>query len=91
MKRNEASAETRAERKEEDERHRQVYAAPSARVKTDIKRVGETDGGLGVYTFRYKWGGPVQMGVLAQEVEQVTPSAVHEFGGIKAVDYAEIS
>lgn len=73
-------------------------AAPAAgllmsdiRVKTDIRRVGKTDGGLPVYTFRYKAGGPVQMGVMAQEVEKVNPAAVHEIGGVKHVDYAEVA
>lgn len=60
------------------------------RVKTDIKRVGATDSGLPVYTFRYKAGGPVQMGVMAQEVMQVRPDAVHDVNGILAVDYGMI-
>ena len=61
------------------------------RVKTDIKRVGKTDGGLPVYTFRYKIGGPGQMGVMAQDVEKVKPEAVVEVNGIKAVNYAEVN
>lgn len=60
------------------------------RAKTDIKRVGETDGGLGVYTYRYKNSPMVQMGVMAQEVEKKTPSAVGNFGGLKAVDYSQV-
>jgi hypothetical protein len=59
-------------------------------VKTDIKRVGSTDDGLPVYTFRYKSGGPVQMGVMAQDVERVNPAAVQEFNGIKAVNYGAL-
>lgn len=62
-----------------------------ARMKTDIRRVGETDGGLPVYTFRYKAGGPVQMGVMAQDVEKVKPDAVIEIDGVKHVKYAEVS
>lgn len=61
------------------------------RVKTGIRRVGTTDGGLPIYTFRYVWGGPMQMGVMAQDVEQVTPSAVSERNGIKLVDYAQVA
>ena len=57
------------------------------RVKTDIKKVGKTDEGLNVYTYRYKWGGPPMMGVMAQEVEKKHPEAVMEFDGIKAVNY----
>jgi hypothetical protein len=57
------------------------------RTKTDIKRVGSLDNGLPVYSFRYKHGGPIQIGLMAQEVEQIHPDAVHEIGGIKHVDY----
>lgn len=60
------------------------------RVKTDIHRVGTTDEGLPVYTFRYKTGGPVQMGVMAQDVEKVKPEAVAEFNGVKMVNYSMI-
>lgn len=57
------------------------------RAKEDIKRVGETDEGLGVYTYRYKGSPVTQMGVMAQEVEQVRPEAVTQVGGLKAVNY----
>lgn len=59
------------------------------RMKTDISRVGELDNGLPVYRFRYKHGGPMQIGVMAQDVEKVNPKAVAELGGIKHVNYAE--
>lgn len=59
------------------------------RVKRDIRRVGRLDNGLDVYAYRYVWGGPVQIGLLAQEVEKLHPAAVGETGGIKTVDYAE--
>lgn len=61
------------------------------RVKRDIRRVGTTDGGLPIYTFRYAWGGPMQMGVMAQDVEWVTPAAVSEIDGVKHVDYAQVA
>lgn len=60
------------------------------RAKTDIKKVGKTDEGLGVYTYRYKTGGPIHMGVMAQEVEKKHPDAVREVGGLKAVNYAKL-
>ena len=59
------------------------------RVKTDVSQVGTLDNGLPVYAYRYIWGGPMQIGVMAQDVEKVKPEAVTEFGGIKAVNYAE--
>lgn len=60
------------------------------RVKTDIKRVGKTDEGLPVYTYKYKGSDTTQMGVMAQDVEKKKPKAVHEIGGLKAVNYAMI-
>jgi len=57
------------------------------RMKTDIKRIGTADNGLPIYSYRYAWGGPVQIGFMADEVEKVRPDAVQEFGGFKAVDY----
>lgn len=62
------------------------------RLKTDIKRVGSTLEGLPVYTYRYKAGGPMQMGVMAQDVEKTRPSAVKTHSsGFKMVDYSQIS
>ena len=60
------------------------------RLKTNIKAVGKTDGGLTVYTYNYIWGGPTQMGVMAQDVEEKDPSAVVEIDGFKAVDYSKV-
>lgn len=39
------------------------------RAKTDIRRVGETDGGIPIYTYRYAGSGVTHMGVLADEVD----------------------
>ena len=63
--------------------------ASDERVKTDIKKVGELDDGQNVYSYRYKAGGPTQIGLMAQEVEKRKPDAVKEVGGIKAVDYGK--
>lgn len=60
------------------------------RVKEDIKQVGTLDNGLPVYTFRYKGDSTVQMGVMAQDVEQVNPDAVTEIDGIKHVYYGAL-
>lgn len=67
------------------------YMPSDVRLKTDIKRVGRTDEGLGVYTYRFKAGGPKQMGVLAQEVSRVRPDAVRSAGGVLHVNYGKIS
>ena len=58
------------------------------RVKTDIKRVGSLDNGLPVYLYRYKGQSTPEIGLMAQDVERVNPSAVIEISGIKAVNYA---
>lgn len=60
------------------------------RLKRDIKRVGTGARGLSIYSYRYAWGGPVQLGYMADEVEQVAPHAVGEYGGFKTVDYGAI-
>lgn len=61
------------------------------RVKEDIRRVGETDEGTPIYTYRYKWGGPRQMGVMAQDLEKTNPAAVHKHPfGIKMVNYGMV-
>ena len=58
------------------------------RLKTDIKRVGTTEGGTPIYTYRYIWGGPVQMGVMAQDV----PEAAADMGnGFLGVDYSKVA
>jgi hypothetical protein len=46
------------------------------RAKTDIKRIGTADNSLPIYSYRYKSGGPVQIGFMADEVRQVNPGAV---------------
>lgn len=69
-----------------------LFMMSDRRVKEDIKRVGKTDEGTPIYTYRYKWGGPRQMGVMAQDVEKTNPAAVkrHPFG-IKMVDYSKVA
>lgn len=57
------------------------------RLKTDIKRVGTTDSGTPIYTYRYIWGGPVQMGVMAQDVPE---AAIETESGYLAVEYGKV-
>lgn len=60
------------------------------RFKTDIERVGTLDNGLGVYRYRYKSGGPMQLGVMADEVKAVNPAAVINVDGVDYVNYGGI-
>ena len=57
------------------------------REKTDISRVGKLDNGLAVYAFRYKDGGPFQIGLMADEVAELHPEAVGLIDGIQHVRY----
>lgn len=58
------------------------------RLKENIKRVGQTDAGIPIYTYNYVWGGPTMMGVMSDEVD---PSAVvkHD-SGFDMVKYGEV-
>jgi len=59
------------------------------RLKEDIKRVGITDGGLPVYTFRFKGEKRTYMGVMADEVLNKIPEAVSkDDNGFYRVNYA---
>lgn len=52
------------------------------------EKIGELANGTPIYRYRYK-GDPnerVQIGVMAQDVEEDNPDAVSEFGGLKFVD-----
>jgi len=58
------------------------------RLKTDIERVGTLDNGLPVYSYRYKDGGPVQIGLMSDDVRKVHPEAVVVMpNGLDAVFY----
>lgn len=62
--------------------------ASDRRVKKDIKKVGKTNDGQPIYTFRYKDSDGIQMGLMAQDVEKKKPEAVIERpDGIKMVNY----
>jgi hypothetical protein len=57
------------------------------RLKTDIRRVGTTDAGVPIFTYRYVWGGPVQMGVMAQDVPD---ARMKDPSGFYRVDYGKV-
>ena len=58
------------------------------RLKGNVKFIG-THKGYNIYSFDYIWGMP-GVGVMADEVEKVNPSAVFEVNGFKAVDYRRL-
>jgi hypothetical protein len=62
------------------------------RLKTNVKRIGTHDLGIGIYSYHYKDGHNLpknlQIGVMAQELEKVLPEAVTTMAnGYKAVNY----
>ena len=66
-------------------------------IKENIRQIGVLSNGLGVYEYEYKpaykntWGYGQQIGVMAQEVEQIIPEAVSVHpDGYKMVDYSKI-
>lgn len=59
------------------------------RAKEAVRVVGMLHNGLPVYAFRYLGSPRTHIGLMADEVENVHPEAVHEgMGGLKMVDYA---
>jgi hypothetical protein len=66
-------------------------------TKQNIQKIGVLDNGINLYKYEYKpefqaeWGHGTQIGVMAQEVEQVIPAAVIQRpDGIKAVNYSMV-
>lgn len=58
------------------------------RLKTDIKKVGKTDDDQNIYSYRYKGGKTLHLGLMAQEVQKKKPEAVlTDPSGFKMVDY----
>lgn len=69
-----------------------LFGLSDVRAKKDIKRVGKTDSGKPIYKFRYKSGGPVTLGLMAQELEETNPEAVITSPeGVKYIDYAQVA
>lgn len=64
-------------------------ALSDKRMKEDITRIGESDSGFPLYTFRYKGETPMarHIGVMAQDVEKKRPEAVGSIFGVKFVNY----
>ena len=61
------------------------------RLKTNIVKLGARADGLGVYAFDYVWGGPRNIGLMAQEVMHVYPDAVAaDADGFLSVDYGKV-
>lgn len=61
------------------------------RLKKNIVKIGERPDGLNIYEFEYVWGGGKKVGLMAQEVMKVVPSAVsQDADGFYMVDYSKV-
>ena len=68
-----------------------AFAASDKRLKTDIKKVGKTDEGLPIYTYKMRGEQKTQMGVMAQEAKKKQPDAVGTMpSGFLGVRYDKI-
>lgn len=61
-----------------------------ARLKSNIKKIGNLKNGLNVYSYHYLGDDEMRVGVMAQEVKNVIPSAVTTRNGYYAVDYGQV-
>jgi len=65
-----------------------LLALSDERAKDDKRKIGETEDGLGLYSFKYKGDDRTQIGLMAQDVKKKKPGAVKTLpGGLMAVDY----
>lgn len=60
------------------------------RLKCGIRRIGTLRNGIPLYAYRYIWGGPRQIGVMADEARRIRPKAVKRLGLFDAVNYREV-
>lgn len=65
-----------------------LFALSDERAKTDKERIGETEDGMGLYSFKYKGDDKTQIGLMAQEVQRTKPQAVRKRpDGLLEVNY----
>lgn len=61
------------------------------RLKEGIRLIGETHGGVPLYSFRYKGDTEVKIGPMAHEVAEVQPAALGpDIGGFATVRYGDL-
>jgi len=69
----------------------QAAATSDKRLKKNIKYKSKSKSGLNIYEFEYNWSPQKYIGVMAQEVKKVKPSAVSEnIFGHMMVDYSQL-
>lgn len=67
-----------------------LMALSDERAKNDKQKIGETEDGMGIYSFKYKGSPKTEIGLMAQEVAKKKPRAVAMGGdGLMRVNYEE--
>lgn len=67
-----------------------LFALSDENAKTDMKKIGQTKKGLGLYSFKMKGSNETKIGLKAQEVQKKKPRAVARGGdGLLRVNYSE--
>lgn len=65
-----------------------IMSLSDERAKTDMKKIGTTENGLGLYSFKMKGSDETEIGLKAQDVKKKVPKAVKKRpDGLFAVDY----
>ncbi len=65
-----------------------LFKLSDRRMKKDIEMIGHASNGLPVYAYRYIGDdGPIEVGLMAQDVEAFRPEAVVTIAGLKHVNY----
>src|SRR5262245_2723213 len=68
-----------------------AFIVSDVRLKRDITPIAKLENGLRLYRYRYAWSDTLYVGVLAQEVLEVAPSAVlRGSDGYLRVNYARL-
>lgn len=67
-----------------------LFSLSDERAKTDKEKIGETEDGMGIYSFKYKGSPKTEIGLMAQEVSRKRPGAVRKGrNGLMHVNYEE--
>lgn len=67
-----------------------LFSLSDERAKEDKQKIGETEDGMGIYSFKYKGKPKTEIGLMAQEVKKKKPGAVKKRpDGLFAVDYGK--
>ena len=67
-----------------------MFALSDENAKEDMRKIGETEDGLGIFSYRMKGSPKTEIGLKAQDVQKKKPRAVkRRADGLLAVNYAE--